>query len=99
MQATMERTTLTPVQAYARITGTQGKIFNCTFTKKDGTVRSLTGRLGVKQCVTGKGLAFKPLEYSLLPVFDIQLCSWRMVNIDALRSLTIAGVEYGINSI
>lgn len=71
-----------------------GKIFTAVFTKKDGSTRTMNCRMNVKKYVTGKGLAFNPMDKGLLPVFDLQKDAYRFVNLNALISLTIKGKTY-----
>lgn len=66
-------------------------IFGATFTKKDGSVRNMTCRLGVKKGTNGKGLNFDPLEKGLLPVFDMQAGGFRMINLNTVTELRIKG--------
>lgn len=51
------------------IQSTNGKLFVVEFTKKDGQLRRLVGRLGVERDLKGKGLAFDPSSRGLLSVF------------------------------
>ena len=53
------------------IKGTRGKIFSATFIKKDGTLRKMTARLGVRKGVTGAGLKFDPRERSHVVVSEM----------------------------
>jgi hypothetical protein len=48
------------------------RMFSVIFTKKDGSRREMLCRRGVKKGVTGKGMAYNPADYKLLPVFDMQ---------------------------
>lgn len=71
----------------------EGKIFTVQFIKKDGSERTLTGRLGVtKHLVGGENtVAHKP-EY--LTVYDMQKGDYRNVNLDTVMSLRCNGKEY-----
>ena len=60
------RTTLEKIQK------AENTIFSVTFTKKDGTIRTMVARLNVKKGVKGTGMAYNPIEKGLLPVFDLQ---------------------------
>lgn len=73
------------MNAYEAIMRTNGKVFKCVFEKKDGTLRTLIGRLGVGKHVKGKGLKFKPEEKHLKTVFDFQKKQYRMINLDAVQ--------------
>lgn len=56
------------------------KIFTVTFVKKDGTVRVMNARRGVKKGVKGVGMSYNPTEKDLVVVFDMQKQAFRMVN-------------------
>lgn len=73
-----------------------GKIFTIDFVKKDGSIRRMNARRGVKQGTNGKGMTYNPIKRGLLPVFDMQKRDFRMVNFDTILSYTIHGrrVEY-----
>lgn len=86
------------VRLYDKIKRT-GCIFNAEFIKKDGTLRSMTCRTGVKKYVTGGGMRYKPLDRGYLSVYDIQAKGYRLINLDTLRSVTLGGVKYTFNSL
>ena len=79
------RTTLEKIQK------AENTIFSVTFTKKDGTVRTMVARLNVKKGVKGTGMAYNPIEKGLLPVFDLQKNGFRMINLKTVTELTIKG--------
>ena len=79
------------LEAYAKLKGSEGKIFSATFIKKDGTVRHIVARIGVTKGVTGKGLSFDPLQKLLLPVFDMQKNEYRMINMNTLSEIKLGG--------
>lgn len=83
------------------IKGSQGKFLNVQFIKKDGTARSLTGRMGVYKSpnapLTGEGLKFNPDDYGLVTIFDTQAKGYRMVNINTLEQLTLEGETYTVD--
>lgn len=68
-----------------------GRIFTIEFVKKDGSLRKLNGRRGVRQGTNGRGMKYNPIKRGLLPVFDMQKMGWRMVNFDTIVSYTIHG--------
>lgn len=70
------------------IRATKGKVFTATFTKKDGTVRRMNARLGVRKNVKGVGLKFKPADKGLITVFDMQKDEHRMINLATLQEFT-----------
>ena len=75
-----------------------GKIFTVEFIKKDGTLRKMNARLGVKKYVKGVGLAFNPTERNLLPVFDMQKEAYRMINASTIQKIKIGGKEIVLES-
>ena len=56
------------------------KIFTITFVRKDGSVRVMNARRGVKKGVKGVGMSYNPTEKGLIVVFDMQKEAFRMVN-------------------
>ena len=63
-------TEITSEYAKKMIHDTNGKIFSVSFTKKDGSQREMTARLGVTKHLTGKGRVYNPEDYNMLCVFD-----------------------------
>lgn len=74
-----------------------GKIFTVTFVKGDGTLRTLTGRKGVKKYVTGIGLRFDPEENRMFTVFEMRLKQYRLVKIDNIQKIKANKIEYEIS--
>ena len=72
----------------------KSNIFSVVFLKKDGTIRRMICRLGVKKYVNGKGLKYDPIERGLLGVFDMQKEAYRMVNLNTISNIKMKGVEY-----
>ena len=75
----------------------KGNIFSVKFVKKDGTLREMVCRLGVKKHLKGGTLNYDAKSRGLLPVFDMQKQAYRMVNTNTLISAKINGVNYDIN--
>ena len=74
-----------------------GNIFSVQFIKKDGTLRDMVCRLGVKKHLKGGELKFDAKSMGYLPVFDMQKQQYRMININTLIKAKINGVNYDIN--
>lgn len=72
----------------------EGRIFNVKFIKKDGSLRSMNARLGVKKYLKGTGMRYNALSRGLLPVFDMTKQSYRMINLNTVQSITLDGKEY-----
>jgi hypothetical protein len=68
-----------------------GKIFTVTFVKKDGSVREMNARLGVKKGVKGVGMSYDPIERGLLPVYDMQKDGFRMINCKTIKKIVHRG--------
>lgn len=64
-----------------------GRIFSVTYIKKDGTVRKLNGRRGVKKGVKGVGMSYNPTEKDLLVAFDMRIREFRMVNVRTILEI------------
>jgi len=73
-----------------------GKVFTVVFVKKDGSIRKMNARLGVKKGVKGVGMSFDPYSKNLLPVYDMQKKGFRMINADTLIRVTHKGVTYNL---
>ena len=76
------------------IYATNGKFFSAVFTKKNGKIRNMTCRLGVKKYVKGIGRRFKPQNMGYVGVFDIRKDGHRLLNLATLKRLKIQGVKY-----
>jgi len=74
---------------------TQGRIFSVTFEKKDGSLRQMVCRKGVRVGVKGTGAgwgagALKPLR----TVFDMKKAAFRTIPTDRVVSVKVRGVLY-----
>lgn len=87
------------LEAYALMKGSKGKVFTVIFKKKDGSIRKMNCRLGVQKNLTGKGLAYNPLDKLLLCVYDMQSKGYRMVNLNTVISLRIDKQNYTVNEV
>jgi hypothetical protein len=70
------------------------KIFAVEFIKKDGSLRKMVCRLGVKKHLKGGELKYSPEDFNYLTVFDLQSEEYRTINVNTLRSLTFDGINY-----
>ena len=64
-----------------------GKIFTVVFKKKDGSVRKLNGRLGVKKHLRGGEKSFSDAQINALTVFDLKAKGYRTIMLDNVTSL------------
>lgn len=79
-----------------------GKIFSVKFVKKNGEVRDMVCRLGVKRGVKGVGMAYDPKDYNLLTVCDLQAAKqegdlgFRNISLDNILEIKISGTRYDL---
>jgi hypothetical protein len=72
------------------------KIFSVVFQKKDGTLREMVCRLGVKKHLKGGELGYDAEALNYLTVFDMQSEEYRTVNLNTLKKIKLDGVTYDI---
>tara|TARA_R110000868_G_scaffold154729_1_gene380843 strand:+ start:5253 stop:5528 length:276 start_codon:yes stop_codon:yes gene_type:complete len=80
------------------IKSTKGKFFSVEFVKRDGSVRKMTARLGVRKGITGKGLAFNPAERDLMVVWATDKKNYRMINLRTINTIKFNGVVNNFNN-
>jgi hypothetical protein len=83
-------------QAVKLMNETNGNIFSVVFTKKDGSIRHMNCRTGVKKHVKGVGLAFDPSKKGLYGVFDMKNEGYRFITVSQIQGLQIAGKFYTV---
>lgn len=76
------------------IENSNGKIFSVVFVKKDGTVRNLVGRTGVKKYTKGGKPTVDTNRY--LCVYDIQNHGYRNINKDSILAVRCKGIESAV---
>ena len=72
------------------IEATNGKFFTVKFEKKDGSIRELNGRLGVKKHLRGGKSTTAHLD-NLITVFEKGSTGYRNINLDKLKSFSFKG--------
>jgi hypothetical protein len=87
-------TPITRDQMIHKIMNSKGSVFTVNFTKKDGTERIMNARLGVKKHLKGGSLPYNAVEHGLIPVFDMQLGAYRMINKNTINAIRIGGISY-----
>jgi len=93
----MATKTITPSKAKEMMEKSNGKIFTVCFIKKtDGKYREMNARIGVSVGVNGTGRNFKPGDYDLLGVYDMQKHAHRMVNLRQVVVLRMEDKEYRV---
>ena len=81
--------------------GNANAFFTVEFTKKDGSHRVMNCRRGVKKHLKGGTLAYKPADYNLLSVWDVDAAKggnngYRMISVDSISRLSANGNTYGV---
>jgi hypothetical protein len=69
-------------------------IFNVSFVKKNGELRYMTCRFGVKKHLQGGELKYDAEALNYAIVFDMQEKAYRTINVNTIKSLTFNGVTY-----
>ena len=77
------------------IKNTNGKFFTCFFVKKDGTLRKMTARVGVKKGLANNGFMREEKD-NLVCVYDITAHDFRFINLSTLKSLKCGKLEYKV---
>ena len=73
----------------------QGKFFTVEFIKKDGTLRRMNCRTGVKKYLSKNGRKIQtipPTENGILRVYDLKN-GYRSINIDTIQRISICGTK------
>ena len=87
--------TINKDKARELIKQSKGLIFSTTFIKKDNTIRTLTARTGKKyKSKTGKAAPYKPQNYNLMPLYDMRIKDFRMLNFNTILTLSINKENY-----
>lgn len=73
---------------------TEGRIFSVYFQKKDGSMRKMVCRRGVKAYLKGGDLPYDPKAKMILPVFDMAIADYRSVNLRGLVSFNIGSETF-----
>jgi hypothetical protein len=73
----------------------KGQFFTVEFIKKDGTLRKMNCRTGVKKYLVKNGRKIKTtpaIESGILKVYDTQN-GYRSINIDTIKTISIGGIK------
>ena len=74
-----------------------GQFFTVEFIKKDGTLRKMNCRTGVKKYLSNNGKNIKitkPIENGILRVYDIKKGAYRSINLDTVKKINFNKVTY-----
>lgn len=76
---------------FRKFVGDEGKLFSVTFEKKDGSLRTMTARLGVHKYLTGGGAKFDAEPRGMIRVFSIGDMGYRTVTAERIVRLKAYG--------
>lgn len=72
------------------ILNSEGRFISVVFVKKDGTLRKLTGRLGVTKHLKGGQSTLNPEQY--ITIYDVENKGYRAINRATITELHIDGL-------
>jgi hypothetical protein len=76
---------------FRKFVGNEGKLFSVTFKKKDGSLRTMTARLGVRKYLTGGGSKFDAEANGMVRVFSMGDLGYRTVTAEKIIKLKAYG--------
>ena len=76
---------------FRKFVGDEGKLFSVTFKKKDGSLRTMTARLGVRKYLTGGGSKFDAEANGMVRVFSMGDLGYRTVTAEKIVRLKAYG--------
>jgi len=76
---------------FRKFVGDEGKLFSVTFKKKDGSLRTMTARLGVRKYLTGGGSKFDAEANGMVRVFSMGDLGYRTVTAERIVRLKAYG--------
>lgn len=85
---------ITRTKAAEILKGTDGGFFSVFFIKKDGSLRKMTGRKGVKKGVKGVGSTVARPDTPYVTVFDVVKKNFRVLNLETLLEIKTRGTTY-----
>lgn len=72
------------------------KFFTVTFKKKDGTLRTMNCRLGVKKHLKGGTKSYDDSKFNYVTVYDLVKKGYRIVNLDAIKQIKTKGLKVSL---
>lgn len=63
------------------------KFFTVSFIKKDGTLRKMNARLGVKSYLKNGNKSYNAEKFNYIVVFDIKKKEYRTVNLSTIKQI------------
>ena len=74
-----------------------GQFFTVEFIKKDGSIRKMNCRTGVKKHLSNNGKTIKitrPIDNGILRVYDLKKNAYRSINLDTVKKINFNKVSY-----
>jgi hypothetical protein len=86
---------LNPIQTALLIERSNGKFIGITFKKRtNGMQRIMNFRLGVNKFTNGGELKYKPIEHTLITVWDRNKKGYRSIPLDNIEKINIGGDSF-----
>lgn len=76
------------------INNTGGKFFTVTFIKKDGTIRTMTARTGVKKGTKGIGLRYNATDKGIKILWVCDAENFRAIKLNSILEIKFKGKNY-----
>ena len=70
-----------------------GRFFSVTFRKKDGTIRKMVARRGVKRNLQGNP-RYNPADYNLLTVWSVSDNGYRNISMSSILEVKANGLTF-----
>ena len=94
----METKSISRVKAAQLMASTKGKYFSAAFRKKDGSLREMVSRTGVKKFrrTPDKKSFASNLDNPYFLVYDIKKKGYRVINLETLLWVKFGGTRYNV---
>ena len=76
------------------ILNSNGRFIGVDFVKKDGTLRHIVGRLGVKKHLKGGVSTLNPTDF--ITIYDVQNEGYRAINRNTIKAVYFEGVKFDV---
>jgi len=73
-----------------------GTFARITFVKKNGEIRKLVGRLGVRSKLRGGDKAYSDADKNIVTIFDTQKGEYRSVKVDKILEVAANGKRFKV---
>lgn len=94
MQTNSNRVKVRKSVARSMLDASEGTFVGVTFTKKDGTLRNLNGRLGVRKGTKGGQNKLDKRDY--ITIYDVKNEGFRAVSLASLEQVRMRGFTYDL---